>query len=67
LYGTKLSLFFSQNYSLHQSSTGDQEWKVRTEGYIYRLDDEEGNEIFSYHPSVMKLRTLAANAAIKKK
>ncbi|HXA52717.1 MAG TPA: hypothetical protein VNV86_20515 [Candidatus Acidoferrum sp.] len=49
LFGTELSLFFSQNYSLQQASGGDQEWKVRTEGYIYRLDDENGSEIISFH------------------
>ena len=49
LSGTKLSLFFSQNYSINQSSTGKQEWRVKTEGYIYRLDDETGSEILSYH------------------
>jgi hypothetical protein len=49
LAGTKLSLFFSQNYSIVQLSTAEQEWKVKTEGYIYRLDDESGAEIISYH------------------
>jgi hypothetical protein len=49
LFGTGLSLFFSQNYSVCQSSSGDQEWKVRTEGYIYRIDNESGNEMISFH------------------
>ena len=49
LFGTDLYLFFSQNYSLLQSSEGEQEWKVRTEGYFYRVDDEDGSEIICYH------------------
>jgi hypothetical protein len=49
LSGTGLSLFFSQNYSIAQSSAGEQDWKVKTEGYIYRVDDESGAEIMSYH------------------
>jgi hypothetical protein len=47
LNGTRLSLFFSQNYSLVQ--TVEQTWKVQTEGYFYRLDDEHSAEILSYH------------------
>jgi hypothetical protein len=49
LYGTELGLFFSQQYSVIQQSSGEQEWKVQTRGYMYRLDDENGKEIFSYH------------------
>ena len=49
LAGTKLSLFFSQNYSVNRVVVGEPGWKVKTEGYIYRLDDESGAEIMSYH------------------
>jgi len=49
LSGTELFLFFSQNYRIVQCSHDDQAWKVSTTSYFYRLDDEEGNEILSYH------------------
>lgn len=49
LNGTKLKLFFSQNYKIVQTSSGDQQWRVSTTGYIYRLDDEKGKEILAYH------------------
>ena len=47
LNGTDLAMFFSQQYSLIQITKSD--WRVKTEGYIYRLDDEQGQEIISYH------------------
>jgi hypothetical protein len=42
-----LALFFSQCYSLENISR--REWKVKTEGYTYRLDDEDGRELLAYH------------------
>jgi hypothetical protein len=47
LFGTDLSLFFSQRYSLQQSS--ENEWKIKTEGYWYTVKDEEDKEILAYH------------------
>lgn len=49
LEGTRLSLFFSQEYSIIQSTLSEEDWRVRTEGYYYRIDDEDGSEIMSYH------------------
>lgn len=49
LFGTALRLFVSQQYSIVQRERRKPLFKVKTQGYAYRLDDEQGEEILAYH------------------
>ena len=49
LLGTELHLFVSQQYSIEHSEKRNPLYRVKTEGYAYRLDDEDGHEILAYH------------------
>ena len=49
--GGHVLLTIEHRYSLVHDVDGDarSRWQVRTMGYLYTLDDDEGREILSYH------------------